>query len=298
MTEKSLDLKSANLFLPKRVQESHKGTYGNVLLICGSKNMVGCCVLAAQGALRSGAGLVTVAFPDVLYTSLTSRLTECLFMPLPTDDRGYISHLAIGELLPAIERADVVAVGCGLGVGYAQSLITTTLLECENKPVIFDADALNCIAQAPEMLQKATAKVLLTPHPGEMSRLTGESVDFIENNRKKVISDFCNKYNVNVLLKGHKTLICNESDDRLCVNTTGNSALAKGGAGDLLTGIIAGLTPAMKGDLFQSAVIGAFVHGLSADIAVKGQSEYSVLPSDCALKLGEAYYTIEKSGNS
>jgi NAD(P)H-hydrate epimerase len=298
MTEKSLDLKSANLLLPKRVQESHKGTYGNVLLICGSKNMVGCCVLAAQGALRSGAGLVTVAFPDVLYTSLTSRLTECLFMPLPTDDSGYISHLAIGELLPAIERADVVAVGCGLGVGYAQSLITTTLLECESKPVIFDADALNCIAQAPEMLQKATAKVLLTPHPGEMSRLTGESVDFIENNRKKVISDFCNKYNVNVLLKGHKTLICNESDDRLYVNTTGNSALAKGGAGDLLTGIIAGLTPAMKGDLFQSAVMGAFVHGLSADIAVKGQSEYSVLPSDCALKLGEAYYTIEKSGNS
>jgi NAD(P)H-hydrate epimerase len=298
MTEKSLDLKSANLLLPKRVQESHKGTYGNVLLICGSKNMVGCCVLAAQGALRSGAGLVTVAFPDVLYTSLTSRLTESLFMPLPTDDRGYISHLAIGELLPAIERADVVAVGCGLGVGYAQSLITTTLLECENKPVIFDADALNCIAQAPEMLRKATAKVLLTPHPGEMSRLMGESVDFIENNRKKVISDFCNKYNVNVLLKGHKTLICNESDDRLYVNTTGNSALAKGGAGDLLTGIIAGLTPAMKGDLFQSAVMGAFVHGLSADIAVKGQSEYSVLPSDCALKLGEAYYTIEKSGKS
>jgi NAD(P)H-hydrate epimerase len=260
--------------------------------------MVGCCVLAAQGALRSGAGLVTVAFPDVLYTSLTSRLTECLFMPLPTDDRGYISYLAIGELLPAVERADVVAVGCGLGVGYAQSLITTTLLECENKPVIFDADALNCIAQAPEMLQKATAKVLLTPHPGEMSRLMGESVDFIENNRKKVISDFCNKYNVNVLLKGHKTLICNESGDRLYVNTTGNSALAKGGAGDLLTGIIAGLTPAMKGDLFQSAVMGAFVHGLSADIAVKGQSEYSVLPSDCALKLGEAYYTIEKSGKS
>ena len=128
MTEKSLDLKSANLLLPKRVQESHKGTYGNVLLICGSKNMVGCCVLAAQGALRSGAGLVTVAFPDVLYASLTSRLTECLFMPLPTDDSGYISHLAIGELLPAVERADVVAVGCGLGVGYAQSLITTTLL--------------------------------------------------------------------------------------------------------------------------------------------------------------------------
>ncbi len=298
MTEKSLDLKSANLLLPERAQESHKGTFGNVLLICGSKSMVGCCVLAVEGALRSGAGLVTVAFPDVLYTSLTSRLTECLFMPLPSDEQGNVSHLAMEKLLPAIEKADVVAVGCGMGVGYAQSLITTTLLEYDNKPVIFDADAINCIAQAPAVLEKATAEVLLTPHPGEMSRLTGESVDYIEKNRQKVISDFCNKYNVNVLLKGHRTLICKASGDELYVNDTGNTALSKGGAGDLLTGIIAGLTPAMKGDVFLSAVMGAFVHGLSADIAVKSQSEYAVLPSDCALKLGEAYYIIEKSDNS
>lgn len=297
MTEKSLDLNAAKRLLPERAQASHKGSYGNVLLICGSKNMVGCCVLAAEGALRSGAGLVTIAFPDVLYTSLTSRLTECLFLPLPTDERGFISHLAMETLLPAIEKADVVAVGCGIGVGFAQSLITTTLLECENKPVIFDADALNCIAQAPEVLRKATANVLLTPHPGEMSRLTGLSVSEIESNRQKVISDFCKKYNVNVLLKGHRTLISDSSCEELFVNTTGNSALAKGGAGDLLTGIIAGLTPAMNGDVFSSAVLGAFVHGLSADIAVKGQSEYSVLPSDCASKLGEAYYTIEKSDN-
>lgn len=295
MTEKSLDLKSANRLLPKREQNSHKGTFGNVLLICGSKNMVGCCVLAAEGALRSGAGLVTIAFPDVLYNALTSRLTECLFMPLPTDDNGFISHLALPQLLDAVEKADVVAVGCGIGVGYAQSLITTTLLEYENKPVIFDADALNCIAQAPSILKKATAKVLLTPHPSEMSRLTGESVSYIESNRKKVISEFSDKYNVNILLKGHNTLVCNDCCDELYVNNTGNSALAKGGAGDLLTGIIAGLTPSLNGDVFKSAVLGAFVHGLTADLAVKAQSEYSVLPSDCALRLGEVYYTIEKS---
>ncbi|MBO5897193.1 MAG: NAD(P)H-hydrate dehydratase [Clostridia bacterium] len=298
MTEKSLDLISANGLLPRREQNSHKGTYGNVLLICGSKNMVGCCALAAEGALRSGAGLVTIAFPDVLYTALTSRLTECLFLPLPTDECGFISHLAMELLLPAIEKADVVTVGCGIGVGFAQSLVTTTLLECENKPVIFDADALNCIAQVPEMLQKATAKVLLTPHPGEMSRLTGLSVSEIEANRQKAISDFCKKYNVSVLLKGHRTLICNASGDQLYVNTTGNSALAKGGAGDLLTGIIAGLTPALKGNTFDAGVLGAFVHGLSADIATQSMSEYSVLPSDCAKRLGEVYYTIEKSGNS
>ena len=298
MTEKSLDLISANGLLPRREQSSHKGTYGNVLLICGSKNMVGCCALAAEGALRSGAGLVTIAFPGVLYTALTSRLTECLFLPLPTDDRGFISHLAMEALLPAIEKADVVAVGCGIGVGFAQSLITTTLLKCDGKSVILDADSLNCLAQAPEILHKSTANVVLTPHPGEMSRLTGISVSDIEANRKKVISDFCKKYNVNVLLKGHRTLICNASGDELYVNTTGNSALAKGGAGDLLTGIIAGLTPAMKGNTFAAAALGAFVHGLSAQIATQGLSEYSVLPSDCAKRLGEAYYTIEKSGNS
>lgn len=297
ITEK-FDIISAKAFLPERRADSHKGSFGHVLLICGSKNMVGCCVLAAQGALRSGAGLVTLAFPDVLYTPLTSRLTECLFLPLPSDEQGFISHLALPDILDAVDKADVVAVGCGIGVGYAQSLITTTLLLQSEKPVIFDADALNCIAMCPDILNKSVCNALLTPHPGEMGRLTGHTVPEIEADRSGVLLDFCEKYKVNVLLKGHETIVCNSACDTMYINTTGNTALSKGGAGDLLTGIIAGLTPAMGGDLFRAGSLGAFVHGLSADLAVCGKSEYSVLPSDCALSLGDAYYTIEKSDSN
>ena len=116
----------------------------------------------------------------------------------------------------------------------------------------------------------------------------------IENNRQRVIADFCNEYNVNVLLKGHETVICSSDADRVYINKTGNTGLAKGGAGDLLSGIIAGLAPAFKGDLFISAVMGAFVHGMSADILAEELSEYSILPSDCARALPKAYSLIEK----
>ena len=290
-----LNNSTARSLLPERAQLSHKGSFGSVLLICGSRGMVGCCTLATEGALRSGAGLVTLAFPDVLYASVTSSLRECLFLPLPTDEGGFISHLAISHIMDAAEKSDVVMVGCGLGTGYAQSLIVTSLLSLENVNLILDADALNNLAPCVNILKKAKANVLLTPHPGEMARLTGLGVADIENNRQQVITDFCREYNVNVLLKGHETLICNGACTSMYVNKTGNSGLAKGGSGDLLSGIIAGLTPSLKGDLFSSAVLGSYVHGLRADILREEMSEYSILPSDCAAVLGKAYRIIELS---
>ncbi len=293
-----LNNSTAGHLLPERAQFSHKGSFGKVMLICGSRGMVGCCTLATEGALRSGAGLVTLAFPDVLYGAVTSSLRECLFMPLPTDDRGFISHLALSDIMDTARMSDVTMVGCGLGTGYAQSLIVTTLLSMENLNLILDADALNNLAPCVEILKKAKANVLLTPHPGEMARLTGLSIEEIENNRQAVIENFCREYNVNVLLKGHETLICNNSCTEIYMNTTGNSGLAKGGAGDLLSGIIAGLVSSMKGDVFKSAVLGAYVHGMSADLLSGDISEYSILPSDCAGVLGKVYKILETSDNN
>ncbi len=294
MIIKSLDLKSANDMLPKRDVNGNKGTFGKVLLICGSRNMVGCCVLATEGALRSGAGLVTLAFPDVLYNSLTSRLTENLFLPLPSDERGFIDYTAVESVLNAAEKADVVMVGCGLGMGFAPSLITTSLIENCSKPLILDADSINCLSLCPQYLKKAKAPILLTPHPGEMARLTAKSIEEVESNRLEITTDFCKEYNANVLLKGHETIICNSESDTIYINKTGNTGLSKGGAGDLLSGIIAGLTPAFKGDLFKSAVLGAFVHGMSADMLKSEFSEYSMLPTDCAKALSKVYSIIEK----
>lgn len=294
MIIKSLDIISANKLLPQRDFNGNKGTFGRVLLICGSKNMVGCCVLATNGALRSGAGLVTLAFPDVLYNALTCRLTENLFLPLETDSKGFLKHTCVPDILSAAEKADVIMVGCGIGTGYAQGLIITSLLSLKDKPIILDADALNCIAQCPEVLKKTKANVLLTPHPGEMARLIGKSISEIESDRQKTAAEFCSEYNVNLLLKGYETLICNSEASELYVNTTGNTGLAKGGSGDLLSGIIAGLAHQMKGELFKAAALGAFVHGLSADILKNDHSEYSILPTDCMNALPKAFSMIEK----
>lgn len=296
MIIKSLDISSANAMLPRRDINGNKGSFGRVLLICGSKNMVGCCVLATNGALRSGAGLVTLAFPDILYNSLTSRLTENLFLPLETDSQGMINYTALPTVLDVAENADVIMIGCGIGTGYAPGLLTTSLLELTDKPIIFDADALNCISACPEILKKSNGSVLLTPHPGEMARLTGKSISDIESHREKTVIDFCSEYKVNLLLKGHETLICNSAVTEMYVNKTGNTGLAKGGAGDLLSGIIAGLTPSTKGDVFKSAVLGAYVHGMTADVLKKDFSEYSILPGDCASVLPKVYSIIEKGG--
>ncbi len=294
MDKFSIDLNKASELLPKRDPYGNKGTFGRVLLVCGSKNMVGCCVLAAKGALRSGAGLVTVAFPDVLYNSLTSQLNETLFLPLPTDERGFISHLALLDILEQANKADVIMVGCGIGVDYGPSLVTAMLLDVKDKPLIIDADSLNNLAYSVELLKKATADVLITPHPGEMARLMGCSVSDIEKDREKAATDFAKKYNVNVLLKGHETIIVNKNGDRIYINKTGNSGLSKGGAGDLLSGIIAGLTPALRGDVFTAAALGAYVHGLSADVLKQEFSEYSILPTDCADALPKVYKIIEE----
>ncbi len=296
LNKNSLDIKSASKLLPKREPFSHKGSFGRALLICGSKNMVGCCVLAAEGALRSGAGLVTLAFPDCLYTSLTSRLTENLFLPLSTNKDGCISSDSIKIILNACKESDVIMVGCGLGTSESVKELVKALITQNEKPLIMDADALNCLSEFNDVLSSKKCEILLTPHPGEMSRLCGLSVADIEENRDEIIVDFCKTYKVNVLLKGHETLICNSTTDSLYINKTGNTGLSKGGAGDLLSGIITGLAPAMKGNLFESAILGAFVHGMSADLLKKEMSEYSILPSDCAKALGKVYSLIENEG--
>ncbi len=278
--------------LPARRADGNKGTFGRVLIVCGSRNMVGCCVLAALGALRSGAGLVEVAFPDVLYTALTSRLTETLFLPLETDEHGGISHLALPHILEAADKADVVVCGCGIGTGYGAHLVTTSLISVSRTPLILDADSLNCISDSVNFLKNADCEILLTPHPGEMARLTDKTVADIQAEREKTAVDFCREYNVNVLLKGQNTVICGNGASSLCVNPTGNSGLSKGGAGDLLSGIIAGIAAQNGGKLFDAACAGAYIHGLAADLLSSSYTEYCMLPSDCVSALPAAFYEI------
>ena len=292
------DKKSAASLLPQRPQNSNKGTFGKVLLVCGSRNMCGCAVLCAEGALRSGAGLVQLAFPDCLYIPLLSQLKEPVFLPFKTSDDGTFDESDIIKILNYANAADAVIVGCGIGVSNGtKKLVYSLVTECI-KPLILDADALNIIAKQPYILKNARSSVLLTPHPGEMARLIGKDISGIESDREKACFDFVNEYKVNLLLKGHRTLVVSADGESLYENASGNSGLAKGGSGDLLSGIIAGLTPAFKGDLFKSACLGAYIHGLTSDILKDELSEYSMLPSDCAKALPRAFLTVYSAGEN
>ena len=292
----SLDKKSAAELLPQRSQDSNKGTFGNVMLIAGSYSMVGCCTLLTRGALRSGAGLVTLAFPDCLYTSLTSQLTENIFLPLKTSELGMISDSNIDLLLKCAEKSDVVAFGPGVGVSYSTRKILESLITDSETPLIIDADGLNCLAQDTDLLYDKSCDILITPHPGEMARLNKKSLFAVQSDREKTACEFSEKYNISVLLKGHETVIVNADATEICVNKTGNSGLAKGGSGDLLTGIIAGLSPNMKNDLFSAAALGEYIHGLAADSLRSELSEYSMLPSDICEALPGAFSCL--SGKS
>lgn len=290
----SLDNLKAKELLPVRPVDGNKGTFGRVLIIAGSATMVGCCELAVTGAFRCGAGLVTLAFPDCLYIPLTSRLTENTFLPLPSKD-GKLSTECLPGLIKELNKYDVVVFGCGVGKNDdIQKILQGIIKNCE-KPLIIDADGLNTLSENTAILKCAKTDILLTPHPGEMSRLTKKDIDYINENREKVVTDFVKEYNVNVLLKGHNTLICKNDAITMCINKTGNSGLSKGGSGDLLSGMIAGFTPASKGDLYKAACLGAYIHGYSAELVSEELTEFSTLPTDCAKKIGKAIKIISES---
>ncbi len=278
-------------FLPKRKVNTNKGDFGKVLIIAGSSTMCGCCVLAAKGALRSGVGIVKIAFPEELTVPLMSQLTECIFVPLKSEN-GHISKTETEKILNEASLCDVVVFGCGCTADDDISVFCEKLVTENKTPLIIDADGLNCLSHNPDSLLNRTCDILLTPHPGEMARLVGATATEVEAKRQECAENFADKYKVTVLLKGHETLVASYNQRKVYKNNTGNSGLSKGGSGDLLSGIIAGLFASSKRDLFISACAGAYIHGKTADILKQRYSEIAMLPSDCADALPQVYSQI------
>ncbi len=259
-----------------RKYNSNKGTFGSVLTVCGSKNMVGCVFLCNQAAVEIGAGLVTAAFPDCAYDAVTAKLTEPLFLPLECNKDGRILP-NVKTLLPKIETSDVVAVGCGLGVDNATKDTVKFIIENCKSTLILDADALNCIAISPDVLKNAQCDIIVTPHPGEMSRLTKKSIAEIQGNRIKTASDFAKEYGVTVILKGVNTVVAGKNGE-VYINTTGNAGMARGGSGDVLTGLVAGLVKQTKNP-FTAACTAVYIHGSSGDYIKEKQGILAVTPT-------------------
>ncbi len=271
-------LKSATVaeikeLLPQRPFNSNKGTYGKALIAAGSKKMPGAAIISAKGALSTGAGLVFLAFPDCIYSTVTSHLTECVFRPLPSEKTGEFDELSVDMLENEYNNFASVAIGPGITALNGPKFLLESIIKSYKGKLIIDADGINIISGNIDILKETSADIILTPHPGEMARLTGLSVEEINGNRIKVSREFAKKYNVTVLLKGANTIIASPDADTY-INPTGSPALSRGGSGDLLTGIIAALT-AQGLSVYEAAVTGAYIHGLAGDIAGKKYTSFS-----------------------
>jgi len=259
---------------------AHKGNFGHVLSICGSKNMQGAAVIAAKGATCSGAGLVTTAFPDCAYPAIGSKLTEQLLLPLNSNKLGTFSVSAIQKILDAAKKADVVLIGCGIGVNSDTIEILREVVSTVTCPIIIDADGINALSTDINMLKKANNSVIITPHPGEMAKLTGLSISQIQSQRLVVGRDCANKLGVTVVLKGANTVVAEPQKDSVYVNSTGNPGMATGGSGDLLAGIISSFVAQgiQAGDAAKAAV---FIHGYVGDYTAERLSKRGLTPSAC-----------------
>ncbi len=275
-----IDEKEVKKILPERPADAHKGTFGHVLNICGSRRMQGAAVLAAKGACRTGAGLVTAAFPDAAYNAVSAKLTEPLLLPLPCDKQGFLVADAFEEINEKLQKATAVLAGCGLGVTQGTKQIIGQLLMHSQVPLVLDADGLNIVAESTALLDKSASNIVITPHPGEMSRLCGKSIEEISENSVRTALLFAKEHNVTVVLKGANTVVCAPGCP-VYINSTGNSGLSRGGSGDLLAGMIVSLL-AQGMSTFSAACCAVFLHGLCADRFAEEHSSRFMLPGDIA----------------
>ena len=285
--------------IPPRPRESHKGTFGTVLAVAGSASYRGAALLAAEGALRTGAGIVTLASVEPVLAAAAARLPECCLCPCAAGAEGGISP----ESIPFIQRqkATVLLLGPGLG-GTAQSaaraaetrVLVQRLLPDFAGSAVLDADGLNAAAQLlaeGKALPHPMGELILTPHPGEMARLTGLSVAEISADREKIARQYAKKWNVVVVLKGSRTIVA-APDGRLAVNTTGNSGMAKGGSGDILSGMVLSLL-GQGMDPFDACCAAVYCHGLAGDRAAARLGERGMSPVDLLAELPCAFQEIE-----
>lgn len=257
--------------LPDRDENAHKGDFGRILLLCGSRGYTGAAALAARGALRSGAGLVYLGVPESIYAIEAVKLDEPVVFPLP-DEGGRLSEAAVPEILARLCNMDAVLIGPGLGQSAGTFQVVKTVLETYPGPVVLDADGINVMAAHMDILRGRTAPTIVTPHPGEFARMGGRS-----GNRLDAAVEMARDLGIIVVLKGHGTVITDA--DTVYVNPTGNPGMAVGGSGDVLAGIVVsflgqGIAP------LEAAACAAWVHGAAGDICAREKGQYGMLPGD------------------
>lgn len=272
--------------IPMRLSSANKGSCGRVSIIAGSKGMTGAAALSALGALRSGAGLVTALTPSSEQPILAVKLTEAMTVPLPHEN-GIISAAAADTVLESIQNADAVVFGPGLGKGRGILPLLERIVTEFTKTLIIDADGINALSSNIDILNRKKCSVILTPHPGEMSRLSGLSISEIQSARIKTAEDFADRFDVTVALKGEGTVVAARGG-KTAVNPSGNCGMATGGTGDVLSGVVAALA-AQGCTPYNSAVLGVYLHGLAGDIAAAEKGVHGLIASDLCGTLPAAF---------
>ncbi len=272
-------------WLAPRAPDSHKGHFGLVLVVGGSQGMGGAAALAGQAALRGGAGLVRVAVPDVCQATVAAVEPSYMTVGLPSDRKGRIACGALGAIRGWAETATVVACGPGLGRSLGLDWLVPELYRGLAKPAVFDADGLNALASRPEVLGQPGGPRVLTPHPGEFARLVGRD-RLSPEERPRFAVQCAARWGVVVVLKGHGTLVTDGQQS--WTNCTGNPGMATGGAGDVLTGLIAALM-AQHLAAFDAARLGVFLHGLAGDLAAAQLGQEALIARDLVEFLPAAF---------
>ncbi len=279
-----IDRNTAKAAIKRRDPFADKSTVGALLSVCGSYGMAGAAIMSAKAALRSGVGLIKCAVPETIYPIMAQAVPEAVYYPV----RDY-KKLDINERL---RYCSAVLVGCGIGTGDSAAAMVRSLVAASEVPVICDADALNIIAKNPDILSAARARLVLTPHDREFSRLCGFSLDEVKADREELAIDYAMEHKVVLVLKGHVTVVALPDGSLLVNDSAGNAGMAVGGSGDVLAGIIAGLT-AQNPNPELTAPAGVYVHALAGDIARERLGELSMLPTDMIELLPEAYKSLK-----
>lgn len=273
-----------------RPDDSNKGTLGSLLCICGSYGMAGAAIMAGKAALRCGIGLLKIAVPKSIYPVCATNILESVYYPLEETSNGVISSKNTDFLLEMCEKSSAVVIGCGLSVcDDTKNLVQSVITNCE-KPLVIDADALNCICNKPEILKNLKAPAIITPHPGEMARLLHSTPKAVNSNRENTAINFAKKFGVVTVLKGAGTIIASP-DGEVYINHTGNSGMATGGSGDVLSGIIGSLL-AQGAAPINAAAAGVFLHGTIGDLAAEKLGKISMLPTDMIDMIPTAYLKL------
>ena len=273
MEEKYLDHETVLRILPERDPWAHKGDFGKILLLCGSRGYTGAAYLAAMGALRCGAGLVFLGVPESIYSIEAVKLNEPVVFPLP-DEEGKLSRDAIPLILERLPRMDAVLIGCGIGVSEGTCAVVKAVLENATCPVVVDADGINVLASHTDILRGRKHPTILTPHMGEYYRI---SHILVEDDPANTCRKAAQELGCILLLKGHRT--CVSDGTTLYRNTTGNPGMAVGGSGDVLAGMIVGLLGQGVAPL-EAAACGAWLHGAAGDLCAESIGQYGMLPTD------------------